>query len=163
MYEPETRPIWTDTEDEVYSEITKSFHTSNHATIWRWRNAFQNDFFARMDWCVAKKYTDANHPPKVTLKHPNEITVKSGSEVLLSSDATDPDKNELSYTWMFYKEVGSLNASGFSLQKPNSKEVKFVAPNVSEAKTMHFVLVVSDNGAPSLTRYQRVVVNVIPK
>lgn len=163
MYEAETRPIWTDTEDEVYSEITKSFHTSNHATIWRWRNAFQNDFFARMDWCVAKKYNEANHPPKVTLKHPNEITVKSGSEVILSGEAIDPDNNELSYNWMFYKEVGSLNASQFSLQKPNNKEVRFVAPNVSETKTMHFVLEVKDNGTPALTRYQRVIVNVIPK
>lgn len=162
MYEPETRPIWTDTQDEVYSEITNSFHTSNHATIWRWRKAFQNDFFARMDWCIAKNYTNANHPPSVLLKHPNEITVKSGSEVVLSGDAADPDHNVLSYHWFYYKEVGSLNASSFALQKPNNKEVKFIAPSVSQSKTMHFILEVSDRGTPSLTRYQRVIVHVIP-
>ena len=116
-----------------------------------------------MDWCVAKTFAAANHPPVVTLKHPKEITVKSGSEVVLSADATDPDNHALSYNWMLYKEVGSLNAGMFNLQKPNSKEVKFMAPNVSESRTMHFVLEVKDNGTPSLTRYQRVIVNVIPK
>jgi len=28
------------------------WHTSNRATIWRWRAAFQNDFAARMDWTI---------------------------------------------------------------------------------------------------------------
>ncbi len=46
MYEPETRPIWTDAQDEVWSEITKQRHTSNHVTIWRWREAYQNDLAA---------------------------------------------------------------------------------------------------------------------
>ncbi|NBA85217.1 DUF1593 domain-containing protein [Emticicia sp. CRIBPO] len=163
MYEPETRPIWTDTQDEVYSDITKSYHTSNHATIWRWRKAFQHDFFARMDWCVAKKYSEANHPPKVSLNHPNEITAKSGEEVVLSGLGTDPDNNTLQYSWMHYKEPGSLAASRFVLKNSVDKEVKFTAPPVTEARTMHFILEVSDNGTPSLTRYQRVIVNVIPK
>lgn len=47
--EPETRPIWTDTEDEVLGLDGKLHHT-NKATIWRWRQAYQNDFAARMDW-----------------------------------------------------------------------------------------------------------------
>lgn len=162
MYEPETRPIWTDTQDEVYSDITKSYHTSNHATIWRWRKAFQHDFFARMDWCVAKKYSEANHPPEVGLNHPNEITAKSGEEVVLSGNAQDPDNHALQYHWLYYKEVGSLAASRFVLKNADDKELKFKAPAVTEAKTMHFILEVTDNGTPSLTRYQRVIVNVIP-
>jgi Protein of unknown function (DUF1593) len=162
MYEPETRPIWTDTQDEVYSEITKSNHTSNHATIWRWRSAFQNDFFARMDWCVAKSYKEANHPPIATLNHKNELTVKSGEKVTLSGSGTDPDQNTLSYKWIYYNEVGSMNASRFILQRPNNKEITFNAPKVSSAKTMHFILEVSDNGIPNLTRYQRVIITILP-
>lgn len=162
MYEPETRPIWTDTQDEVYSEITKSNHTSNHATIWRWRKAFQNDFFARMDWCVAKTFKDANHPPIIKLNHTNELTVKSGEKVTLTGSATDPDQNNLSFNWIFYKEVGTLNASRFKLSNPNNQEVSFIAPSVNESKTMHFVLEVTDNGTPNLTRYQRVIVTILP-
>ncbi|MBA4850381.1 DUF1593 domain-containing protein [Emticicia sp. BO119] len=162
MYEPETRPIWTDTQDEVYSDITKAYHTSNQATIWRWRKAFQNDFFARMDWCVAKTYKEANHPPVISLSHGNTITVKSGANVVLSGKATDPDNNEVNYNWFFYKEVGSLTASRFVLKNPASQEISFTAPKVTEPKTMHFILEVTDNGTPNLTRYQRVIVNVIP-
>ena len=116
-----------------------------------------------MDWCVAKNYKDANHPPKVVLKHAHEITVKSGAEVILSGEGSDPDNNELSYNWFFYKEVGSLNASALTLNNPLNKEVKFTAPPVDAPKTMHFILEVTDNGTPSLTRYQRVIVNVVPK
>ena len=57
--EPETRPIWTDAQDEVMG-CDGSWHTSNKATIWRWREAYQNDFAARMDWTV-KDYDEANH------------------------------------------------------------------------------------------------------
>jgi hypothetical protein len=162
MYEPELRPIWTDTQDEVFSEITKSYNTSNHATIWRWRNAFQNDFFARMDWCLAKTFAEANHPPVVSLTHSNEISVKSGEKVTLTGNATDPDNNSVNYNWIFYKEAGSINASRLEIPNMKNKSISFIAPKVTESKTMHFVLEVTDNGVPSLTRYQRVIVTVLP-
>jgi hypothetical protein len=34
--EPETRPFWTDAVDEVLG-VDGNWHTTNHATIWRWR------------------------------------------------------------------------------------------------------------------------------
>ena len=37
-------------------------YTSDQATIWRWRRAFQNDFAARMDWTI-KPVAEANHNP----------------------------------------------------------------------------------------------------
>ena len=96
MYEPETRPIWTNTQDEVYSEITERHHTSHHATIWRWREAYQHDFAARIDWSNTPNYKDANHPPVAKLDHPNEIQVKSGETVTLSAaGSSDPDGDEL--------------------------------------------------------------------
>jgi hypothetical protein len=39
---------------------------SDQATIWRWREAFQNDSAARMDWTI-KDYKSANHNPVVTV------------------------------------------------------------------------------------------------
>ena len=35
-------------------------YTSDQATIWRWRTAFQHDFAARMDWTV--KDAEARQP-----------------------------------------------------------------------------------------------------
>ena len=66
--EPETRPFWTDAEDEVLG-VDGSWHTSNQATIWRWRAAYQNDFAARMDWTI-KPYAEANHPPVAEARPP---------------------------------------------------------------------------------------------
>jgi hypothetical protein len=44
------------------SADTVDGHTSDQATIWRWREAFQNDFAARMDWTI-QPYAKANHAP----------------------------------------------------------------------------------------------------
>ena len=57
----ETRPFWSDADDEVIGKDGHWYDT-NHATIWRWREAYQNDFAARMDWTI-KSYEEANHPP----------------------------------------------------------------------------------------------------
>ena len=163
MYEPETRPIWTNAQDEVWSDITNQFHTSNHATIWRWREAYQFDFAARIDWSNTPDYAGANHPPIAKLGHPNEITVKSGEKVALRAEgSTDPDGDDLTYEWMHYKEVGTLNASNLKLEGVDQQEASFTAPNVDVVKTMHFILAVTDDGTPTLTRYQRVIVNVVP-
>ena len=163
MYKPETRPIWTDTRDEVYSEITNRHHTSNHATIWRWREAYQHDFAARIDWSNTDDYKAANHPPVSRLGHTNEITVKSGDVVKLSGvGSSDPDNNQLKYHWIHYQEAGTLPGRGLKMEHADQMVASFTAPKVDKVKTMHFILEVTDDGTPSLTRYQRVIVNVVP-
>ncbi len=167
MYEPELRAIWTDADDEVYSPITKERHTSNQATIWRWREEYQNDFAARIDWSNTPNYKKANHPPVAKLDHSNELLVKSGDIVKLSAKgSTDPDGDKLSYQWMVYKEVGTLNISrrGYAdLENSDSQEASFVALETDKVGTIHVILKVTDDGEPALTRYQRVIVNVMPK
>ena len=57
----ESRPFWTqggdsypgkDSSRDTVIGIDGKPHTSDQATIWRWRTAFQHDFSARMDWTV---------------------------------------------------------------------------------------------------------------
>lgn len=164
MYEPETRSIWTDTQDEVWSDITGQFHTSNQATIWRWREAYQNDFAARIDWSNTPEYSKANHPPVVKLGYGNEIIVHSGDKVILSGvGSVDPDGDKLDYNWIYYREAGTLNIFGLKLEDSDKQVASFIAPDVKLSKTMHVILAVTDNGSPKLTRYQRVIVNVLPK
>ncbi len=107
FYEPETRPFWSDTEDEVLG-VDGRWHTSSKATIWRWRSAYQNDFAARMDWTI-KPYAEANHPPVVKLRHANQLSVKSGERVNLSAEgSSDPDGHALAFDWFHYGEPGTL-------------------------------------------------------
>jgi len=162
FYEPETRPIWTDTEDKVTGKDGKVYN-NNKATIWRWREAYQFDFAARMDWCV-KSYRDANHPPKVLLGHADNLTVKSGEKVSLSAKGTnDPDGNSLNYEWIYYREVGTFESEQTIQVKDSTlRNASFIAPKVNQPQTIHIILAVTDNGQPALTRYRRVIVTVLP-
>ena len=164
--EPEMRPLWTDAEDEVRG-VDGLWHTSNKATIWRWRQAYQNDFVARMDWTI-KPYAEANHPPVVKLEHAAVVAAKPGERVVLKASATDPDGGTLSYQWLYYGEAGTLSVQDgrgapVPIDYATSPQASFVAPkNFLKPGTMHFIVAVSDSGTPSLTRYQRVIVDVAP-
>lgn len=160
--QPETRPFWTDTEDEVQTPDGR-WYSGNKVTIWRWRNAYQNDFAARMAWTV-QPYAKANHPPVPKLGHPAQLSAKSGERVVLSAEgSSDPDGNALSYEWICYWEAGSYSANRLlQLENPRQQKATFVAPKVTQPETIQLVLAVTDQGAPALTRYQRVVVTVSP-
>ena len=66
----ESHPIWSqggDLSSRVTSQDTVigadgKTHVSDPATVWRWREAFQHDFAARMDWTI-KPFAEANHLP----------------------------------------------------------------------------------------------------
>ncbi|REA57781.1 hypothetical protein DSL64_22875 [Dyadobacter luteus] len=163
FYEAETRPIYTDAVDEVMG-VDGNYHTSSKATLWRWREAFQHDFAARMDWTI-KPFKEANHPPKALLKHANQLTAKSGQAVTLNgSGSSDPDGNKLSFKWIYYPEVGTyVIKEPIKIENTEAAQTTFVAPKVSKPETLHIILAVTDDGTPSLTRYQRVIVTVFPE
>lgn len=165
--EPETRPFWTDAEDEALGADGR-WHSGNKVTIWRWRSAYQNDFAARMDWTI-KPHAEANHPPIAKLDHPNRLNAKSGERVRLSAKgSSDPDGHALSYEWFYYGEPGTLvlstsrSGAPLTIENHDKIEASFTAPRVAKPETMHIILAVTDRGAPPLTRYQRVVVTVFP-
>ncbi len=167
--EPETRALWTNAADEVLGHDGR-WHTSNHATIWRWRNAYQNDFAARMDWTI-KPYAEANHPPLAKIDGATRIKAKPGDKIALSAlGSSDPDGDALSYEWFYYGEAGEFTVSsartGQPLEIQNFDQAKawFVVPTnrVLRNGTLHIILAVTDHGSPRLTRYQRVIVDVQP-
>lgn len=165
--EAETRPFWSDAEDEVLG-VDGNWHTSNKATIWRWRTAYQNDFAARMDWTI-KPYAGANHPPVPKLDHPNQLAAKTGERVNLSAaGSTDPDGNALSYEWIHYGESGTFvqstarTGAPLKIEDANKINAYFSAPKVTKPETIHVVLALTDQGTPPLTRYQRVIITVYP-
>lgn len=172
--EPEPRAIWTNAVDRfvpyLFNEYGRAIRrdtvtfNNNKATLFRWREDFQNDFAARMDW-TTKPYQESNHPPVPALGHPDQITVKSGEIFRLdASGTTDPDGDNLSYLWFQYPEAGSYKKTiRFDLAENLYRIFYIKAPVVEKNETVHFILRVTDKGTPPLTRYKRVLVNVIPK
>jgi hypothetical protein len=128
--------------------------------IWRWMEAFQNDFASRADWCV-KSYKEANHPPVVVLAHVADLEVRPGAKVKLSARGTsDPDKDKLTYRWWQYQEADTYDGA-IEIKGAGRKKASFTVPNDTvKGKTIHIICEVTDTGTPQLTRYQRVVAEI---
>jgi hypothetical protein len=167
-------------------------HVSNQATVWRWRDAFQDDFAARMKWTVSERYEQANHAPMVSVNGSGfssevvHITAEAGTRVELdASESYDPDSGDkLTFTWTQYKEptatqwqvafeVAPLVITDLSsdLAVPNRKiAVDLPSPGrccmspttrqpVAEGQSLHLILQVSDDGAPRMATYKRIIIH----
>jgi hypothetical protein len=160
----ETRPLWSDTEETFVSPIDHKSYKSAQVSIWRWREDFQNDFAGRMCWAT-HSYQECNHPPVAFLKNQDRITVHSGDRFDLdASPSYDPDGDSLSFFWFQYPEAGTYPALyNWGPFAQNMKRIAIIAPRVDKPETIHFIVKVTDKGAPPLTRYRRVIVEVVPK
>ena len=171
-FEPETRAIWTNAKDNYRHFVPNNFgrvvkldttqYNDNKASLWRWREDFQNDFAARMDWCIAD-LKNANHPPVPVLKQGDEITVKSGQGFGLdASDTYDPDSDSFSYLWFDYPEAGTYKKP-LQISPENYNNIWLTAPDVEKKETLHIILKITDKGSPRLSRYKRIIVTILPK
>jgi hypothetical protein len=117
----EPRAFWTqggdaypgrDASRDTVTGADGQSYTSDQATIWRWRTAFQHDFAARMAWTVTAPEA-ANHNPLVVVngladRAPIEVQARVGTAVTLDAAGTrDPDGHAVSYRWWFYPEAGT--------------------------------------------------------
>lgn len=156
--------IWTSsvrTQDELILPDGRA-EASNQATIWRWRQAYQHDFAARMDWNVADDFKKANHNPVVFLNGNNgkgvaKAVVKAGDNVQLSAKGShDPDGDLLAYRWFVYKEVGRFTGK-LDFHNPFGEDLNFSMPELKSGQALHIILEVKDSGEPSLFSYRRVI------
>ena len=152
--------LYADAEDTwTYQD---KMYSNQWAPIFRWRTAFQNDFAARMDWCV-QGVDQANHPPVVALDKDISKEVKyvmgRPKERLAFSAANsyDPDGDDLMYQWWVYPEAGTYQGE-ILLENPQTPQVRIRIPDDIKDQSIHLILTVKDSGEPSLSRYRRVVI-----
>jgi hypothetical protein len=140
--------------------------TSRDNTLARWAADLQNDFRARMDWCV-KPRAEANHRPSAVLNGRGgreilRLEAKPGSVVELSAHgSSDPDEDSLTYEWFVYGEAGTY-AREIQLTATGGPTTHFTAPEVKRAETVHVILWLKDDGDPPLCAYRRAVVTIRP-
>jgi len=134
-------------------------HGDINKPIWRWAEAFQNDWAARADWCV-KSYGKANHPPIAKVKSKLDRKAKPGKKVMLSAEgSSDPDGDKLSYKWWHYYDADTAKAKVKISNAASQSGASFMVPD-EPGKTIHIILEVTDNGEPKLTRYQRIIFSI---
>jgi Protein of unknown function (DUF1593) len=187
----ETHSIWTQGGDE-FTRVTSQDsvigadgkeRVSDQATIWRWREAFQNDFAARMTWTVAD-YAHANHNPIAVVDGktgtaPLEMDITVGQSITLdASQSFDPDGQVLHFHWFHYAEAGSAdgNIGTVSLTGAETSRVTVKIESACHTNWLpmmpcrgngvaHMILAVTDEGSPRLTSYRRVILHIraVPK
>ncbi|MEM1359120.1 MAG: nucleoside hydrolase-like domain-containing protein [Bacteroidota bacterium] len=123
FYQPpgDSQKIWSNnraSRDKVLAE-DGNYYTSDPATIWRWRQDYQHDFAARMDWQI-QPLTAANHNPKPVVngssgKSVLRLSAAPGDTLTFSAaKSTDPDNDQLSFEWFLYPEAGTYGGAGWS-------------------------------------------------
>ncbi|HTJ30388.1 MAG TPA: DUF1593 domain-containing protein [Acidobacteriaceae bacterium] len=189
----EPHAIWTQGGDEfarVTSQDTVTGvdgkeYTSDQATVWRWRNAYQHDFAARMSWTIAD-FQHTNHNPSLVLNGQSGTTVITidavvGKPVTLdASGSSDPDAGQhLRYHWFHYAEAGLADGNLSTVELRDADTAKAVViptavchemwlklpGNIMPCKgdgVAHIILAVTDDGSPSLTSYRRIILKVHP-
>lgn len=80
-------------------------------SLMRWFDDIQSDFAARADWTITADYEDANHNPALTVDEGIDLEVEKGEEVTLHANATDPDGDNLTYSWWRYFEADTYEDS----------------------------------------------------
>lgn len=176
---------FSDAVDEVVGKDGREYK-SNQATVWRWRDAFQNDFAARMQWSLSPELGKANHHPVVDINgnaglEPLHFDLEAGATFKLDASASyDPDPNDsITFTWYQYRdptatqwsvqhEVGKLDIKPLNeacsivevtLPPPEKCCVELISrAAVPKGQVLHLVLEVKDNGSPPLISYRRVII-----
>ena len=152
--------LYADTTDKW--EYNGVVYENKWSPIFRWRTDFQNDFAARMDWCI-KGPNKANHNPVAIVdgdktKQVIYKMVTSGTDLEVSaSDSYDPDGDKLNYHWWIYGEAGTYQGK-VKIAHSASNKTTVNVPADARGKTIHLILTLRDQGDPALTSYRRIVI-----
>jgi hypothetical protein len=149
-----------------WAEAKDTWNGSAHRdqTLARWAVDLQNDFRARLDWCVRTR-EQANHPPSVRVKGANalgiaRIAARPGATISLDASAsTDADDDTLTFNWYVYPEAGTYQGSSAPLSR-GAARTDFEVPRDAAGTQIHLIVRAVDDGAPPLARYGRVVIDI---
>lgn len=158
--------LYRDAEDTVFDISEGKTITSSRATVFRWRDDFQNDFMARIDWGATPEYSAANHPPLAVVNgdignKPLHIFASPRKKIKLDAIIShDPDRDDLTIDWFQYREAGTYNGE-VKIRTRRKAKARVRIPKDAAGTTIHIICKVSDDGTPSLCGYKRVIIEVL--
>jgi hypothetical protein len=121
--------------------------------------AAQREFAARLQWATTADVANANHPPRIALIGPSAIRARRGQRITLRASVTDPDGNAVALKWWRWDNADD-HARAVPLAS-TKRGATFVVPADSTSDDrIELIAEATDNGAPALTRYAKVIVVV---
>ena len=157
--------VYGEASDRWVNPDDGTVYDNDFAPIFRFRRAMWNNQKARNDWCY-QDYENANHHPVAALngdKHDTilRMTAKPGQNITLdASGSSDPDGDDLVYSWWNYFEAGTYREP-LIVEGSDRKRTSFTVPKDAGGKEIHLVLEVRDeNEIANLYDYRRLVIEV---
>ncbi len=165
-YEEVKPNFFRDADDTVFDVSEGKVISSPRATVFRWREDFQNDFLARIDWGATSDYSAANHKPLAAVngdikREPLHILASPGKKIKLDAIIShDPDRDQLTIDWFLYREAGTYEDE-VKIKPQRKGKAKVKVPKDAAGSSIHIICKVTDDGSPSLCAYKRVIINVL--
>ena len=125
----------------------------------RWFRPIQHDLAARLQWTVQPTFAAANHPPRVRVREGTDLSCPAGATLALTAEVSDPDGDEVRVRWWQYREAGT-SPLAVAVRSDGERCEIDVPAEAEPGTTVHVIAEATDSGAPALTRYQRVVIEV---
>lgn len=160
-YRKQAQTYYVDAEDDHWSG-TDDTGVRRKWTVARWREAYQNDFAARMQWNLLP-YTEANHNPVAIVENDDgkdmvRLRARPGSTIEIDvGKSYDPDGDELGFYWWQYTEI---SVSKVDIEHVDQSSTRVKIPPQCPKGDVHLVVEVKDMGSPNLVSYRRVVIQV---
>jgi hypothetical protein len=145
----------------VDKEVGKNGSQVENWTTDRWVAAAQNDFAARMQWTLTSEYSEGNHAPSVKVTCGKTVNAKAGTSVKLSAEVSDPDGDNVSVKWWQYLEEGTYPEAVEVVSAGDTAVTVKVPGNAVAGQTISVIVEATDDGGFPLTRYDRVLIEVV--
>ena len=150
--------VW-DVSMDAYTD--RDGNISELESMWPYVCDIQRDFAARVAWCAAGKYEDAEHAPKLSVREGTDITAAPGEKVVIHplAEAADQDAKVMVFC-RIYPEVSAPGSVFVSVSSCGDCAEFTVPKNAESGDEFHLIVKAQADGHFRLVRYQQVIVKV---
>ncbi len=150
--------VW-DVSMDAYTD--RDGNTSELESMWPYVCDIQRDFAARVAWCSAKKYEDAEHAPKLSIREGTDLTAAPGERVSIHpiAEAADEDAKVMVFC-RIYPEVSAPGSVFVSVSSCGDCAELTVPKSAESGDEFHLIVKAQADGHFRLVRYQQVIIKV---
>lgn len=130
-------------------------------SMWPFVADIQRDWAARVSWCGADAFEEAEHKPTLTVTEGLDFEVAPGENLVLHAEAGVPDAGvNVAVTWKNYVEAGAECAADMALEAGENCCTVTVPANAKSGDKLYINVKAQADGHHRLVRYQQVIITV---